>query len=182
MTDKYKHISIYYKSDEEKLLNRLKKEAKNNNYTLSDYIKELVRIGSEKNIFNQSGTLPTKINVVDNTEINNLKAQVEKLSSDIVKLTTLKDTGFNWDEILKVIPTNNYITPRQILQKLDKIKPIQKSLFNDLMSKDEIKERERLLENSIDIQILDLEQKLILRMEHYKDITYKNNQGFKLVK
>lgn len=159
---RYKHESIYFKDEDKSLLDTLKEEAKKNNLNFSDYVKELIRVGREKGVYD----LPESVKIIDQSgKIKDLEMQIQKFRTDIGRLTILKDANFDWNSILEILKTDNYITERQILQKLGKI---NKSLFTDEYN-----------EEHIELMISDLQQKLCLRADYYEDIEYKKNQGWK---
>jgi hypothetical protein len=159
---KYKHESVYFKDEDKSLLDTLKEEANKNNLSFSDYVKELIKVGREKGVYD----LPESVKIIDQSgKIKDLEIQIEKFRNDIGRLTALKDANFDWNSILEILKTDNYITERQILQKLGKIK---KSLFTDEYN-----------EEHIELLIADLQQKLCLRADYYQDVEYKKNQGWK---
>lgn len=159
---KYPHTSVYFNDQDKNLLSELKEEAKKNNLNLSDYLKELIRIGREDGVYD----LPESVKVIDqSSKVKDLESQIEKYKSDIKRLTALKDTNFDWNSVLKVLQTNDYLSERQILKKMGKIR---KSLFDD-----------EYREESVELQVIGLQQKLCLRAEYYHDIEYRQNQGWK---
>ncbi len=170
---KYKHESLYFKDEDIKLLDAVKDEAKRNNMTFSDYVKELIRLGREKGVYN----LPESVKVVDQSgKINELEGKIEKIKGDMVRVTELKDSNFDWDSILKVLTTDTYTTETQIVKKMGKIK---KGLFDDF---DGDGKGTWHNEQYVDLWAADIQQKLCLRAEYYGDVEYKQNQGWRLCK
>lgn len=165
MKAKYTHTSVYFKDEDKSLLDALKEEAKKNNLTFSDYTKELIKTGRDTGVYD----LPESVSVIDQSgKIKDLENQIQRFKTDIRRLTKLKDDNFDWDAILKILRTDDYITERQILHKLGKI---NKSLFTDEYN-----------EEHIELMTIDLQQKLCLRVDYYQDVEYKKNQGWKKCK
>ncbi len=126
-------------------------------------MKELIRAGKEKEIYN----LPeTTIQPDQSGRIRDLEEQIQKLKGDIVRLTALKDTGFDWNKILSILDNAQYKTEFAILQETG---AIRKSLFDNEYDQE-------ILDN----RIAELQLNLSLRAEYYKDVEYKQNQGWKL--
>ncbi len=161
----YPHESIYFnKEGEEELLKTLKDEANKNNLKFSDYLKELIRAGRDKGIFN----LPeTTLQPDQSGKIRDLEEQIAKMKGDIVRLTVLKDSGFDWNRILSVLDNKTYKTEYTILEETG---AIREPLFEDTY------------EDMTDTQIAELQANLSLRAEYYKDVEYKKNQGWRLCK
>lgn len=164
----YPHESIYFnKEGEDELLKALKEEANKNNLKFSDYLKELIRAGRDKGIFNLPETL---IQPDQSGKIKDLEEQIAKMKGDIVRLTALKDSGFDWNKILRVLNNTQYKTEFTILEEIG---AISKPLFDD---------EDNQYQEILDSKIAELQLNLGLRAEYYKDVEYKKNQGWKLCK